>query len=160
MSPLSRLAAVSAAAMAIVPASAAVSASASAPVSSPGTITVSLTSPPALVGSASASATCVARTHAYRVTAQTTDNGLDFSVSDVVPAYDGAGSYQSRAVLTVRNPSTGGFAVATRTVPVTITGSGAMTSGNVSLSKTFTGTYHPRLAGKTLAGTVSWTCGS
>ena len=150
--PHRRIAIAAAAAAAVLPAAAA---SASAPVTSSGTITVSLTSPPALAGSASAAATCVARAHAYRVTAQATDDGLDFSVSDVVASYAGPGSYQSRAVLTVRNPSTGGFAVATRTVPVTIGGSGA-----ISLSKTFTGTYHPRLAGKTLAGTVSWTCGS
>ena len=155
--PHRRIAIAAAAAAAVLPAAAA---SASAPVTSSGTITVSLTSPPALAGSASAAATCVARAHAYRVTAQATDDGLDFSVSDVVASYAGPGSYQSRAVLTVRNPSTGGFAVATRTVPVTIGGSGAMTSGAISLSKTFTGTYHPRLAGKTLAGTVSWTCGS
>ena len=159
MSPLQRCAAVLAGAAAVaLPAAA--SASGSAPVNSTGTITVSLTSPPALAGTASASAVCVARVHAYRVTAQATDDGLDFSVSDVIAGYAGAGSYQSRAVLTVRNPSTGGFAVATRTVPVTIGGSGAATSGSISLSKTFSGTYHPRLAGKTLAGTVSWTCGS
>ncbi len=125
----------------------------------PATITVALTQP-ATGSSVSGSApnlTCsvntTAKTYVVRIPA-TTVNGVKVTGTLTVARYFGPGTYSGAATLTViGSDGTTGSAAGTK-VTVTVTETG----GSSSFSQTATGARAPKTTGKTLAGTLSWTC--
>jgi hypothetical protein len=73
-------------------------------------------------------------------------------VTLVVPSYHGAGSYTGTLRLRARVLLT--RLQRTLTVPVTLTSTG----GTVTVTRTLPGTVHPKLRGKTISATASWSC--
>jgi len=73
-------------------------------------------------------------------------------VTLIVPSYHGAGSYTGTLALRARVLLT--RLQRTLTVPVTLTSTG----GTVTVTRTLPGTVHPKLRGKTVSATASWSC--
>jgi hypothetical protein len=73
-------------------------------------------------------------------------------VTLIVPSYHGAGSYTGTLALRARVLLT--RLQRTLTVPVTLTSTG----GTATLTRTLPGTVHPKLRGKTVSATASWSC--
>ena len=138
------------AAMLLIPAVACASASSS--------VTVSLTKPVDRTITRPTAVVCTVRGSTYRAVARTSVRNYRISVSDVVRDYNGSGSYRSTARLTVLYVPTGVIRTAVRHPAVHI--DAGSETGTAPFSVTFTGARAPRLAGLTVAGTVSWQCGS
>jgi hypothetical protein len=134
----------------LVPAVACAAASAS--------VTVSLTKPVNRTVTRPTPVLCSVTGSTYRAVARMAVGNYRVSVSDVVHGYGGSGSYPSTARLTVLYVPTGVIRTAIRHPEVQI--DGAAETGTAPFSVTFSGTRAPRLAGLTVAGTVSWKCGS
>jgi hypothetical protein len=73
-------------------------------------------------------------------------------VTLIVPSYHGAGSYTGTLALRARVLLT--RLQRTLSVPVTLTSTG----GTVTITRTLPGTVHPKLRGKTVSATASWSC--
>lgn len=118
--------------------------------STAGSVTVSLTSPIARSGTATALVTC-ATGRIYRARAGGVGiNGVQVSFAVVVTGYQGPGTYRAVVDVTVRQPS--GVVTTVAAVagtPVTLSAEG----GSFDLSATGS-------AGRTVAGSLSWVCGS
>ena len=124
--------------------------------SSPGSVQVTLTSPKVFQGKGrSANISCNLKQGVEVVKfGRTTPRHVTFRGALTVPNYTGAGDYRGR--LTVFAHAPGRTAAATIAgVKVSLTDGG----GKASFSRTLPGIVYPKLAGKVLAGTVTWTCG-
>jgi hypothetical protein len=115
-----------------------------------GALSVSVTSPVAVHGSVAAPVSCVAG-RAYRATVSGgTVNGNQLSFTVAIAGYHGPGSYPSVVAVTLRQASGVVTAIAgVARTPAVITASG----GSFTVSATGT-------EGRTLAGSLTWTCGS
>ncbi len=119
-----------------------------------GSVTVNLTEPRTMTGGTATPVACAATGSQYQVSAQrTTVRGGTVEVALTVGGYTDPGAYTATVTTTL---STGSFHLtAQRTgVPVQITSSG----GTVTFRRVASGHRFPALAGKTLAGTIAWTC--
>jgi hypothetical protein len=120
-----------------------------------GTVTAALTAPRTIQGTKSVPMTCSSTTKSYKVSiGKVVENGSAVTASATIPGYHGPGTYQ--ATVSMKITTSSGAVVAAGSVPyvpVTITSTG----GTFSFSKTGNGTY-PKLAGKTVSGSLSWTC--
>ena len=115
-----------------------------------GSVSISVTAPVAVSGSVQVPVSCVAGL-AYRASVTSAvlqGNQLSFSVA--VPRYHGPGSYPAVVGVTLREASGVVTTVAgLPRIPAVITSTG----GSFSVSATGSG-------GRTLSGSLSWTCGS
>ncbi len=119
-----------------------------------GSITVDLDRPVDVTGHADVAVACGARNHVYTASStKTTVDGHQVTIRATVGAYRGPGTYAGIVNLTVVGPG-GNLSGAVRNATVTVTGAG----GSVDFDHTFGGVQHPKLAGKELAGTVTWAC--
>lgn len=115
-----------------------------------GALSVSVTSPVAVHGSVAAPVSCVTG-RVYRATVSgATVNGSQFSFTVAIADYRGPGSYPSVVAVTLRQASGVVTAIAgTARTPAVITAS----SGSFTVSATGT-------EGRTVAGSLTWTCAS
>lgn len=125
--------------------------------STSGSVQVTLTSPKVFQGKGhSANITCNHKNGVYVVRfGRVSPRHVTFRGALTVRGYTGAGDYRGR--LTVFAHAPGRTAAATIAgVKVSLTDDG----GKSSFSRTLPGIVYPKLAGKVLAGTVTWTCAS
>jgi hypothetical protein len=115
-----------------------------------GALSVSVTSPIAVHGSVAAPVSCVTG-RVYRATVSgATVSGSQFSFTVAIADYRGPGSYPSVVAVTLRQASGVVTAIAgTARTPAVITASG----GSFTVSATGT-------EGRTISGSLAWTCGS
>jgi hypothetical protein len=138
---------------------AALSVPVAASASAPGSVTVTLTKPVARTVTHAAPVACGVDGTTYHAVVKRAVRNYRIAVSDVVTGYTGPGTYQSTARVTVVYVPSGIVRTAYRHVGVDITGS-AGESATVPFSVTFSGARRPRLAGRTVAGSISWECAS
>lgn len=123
-----------------------------------GSVTLSLTKPIVATATRSAPVACTVSGSAYRASVTSSIRNYQVRVSDVVLDYTGTGSYTSTAHVTVRYLPTGSVATASRQATVQIDAAGE--TGTVPFAVTFPGSRVHRLAGRSTAGSLSWTCAS
>ena len=119
-----------------------------------GSITVNLTQPRVVSGSAQATVNCATHGTIYRVRAhRSTIDGHRIAASMVIRNYAGPGSYKATVRVALRH---GRMlrAGTVRNVQVTVTAGG----GTWTFAGIATGKVHPGLAGKAIAGTISYAC--
>ena len=123
--------------------------------STPGSVQVTLTSPKVFQSKGhSANITCGSSNGVYVAKfGRTTPNHVTFKGALTVRGYNGPGDYRGRLTVVAHAPG--------RTVAATVAGvkvSLTQDGGKSSFSRTLPGIIYPKLAGKVLAGTVTWTC--
>jgi hypothetical protein len=120
-----------------------------------GSVQVKLTSPRPYTGvERAANITCATAGSGYVVKfGRTGSGGGVLTGALTIPSYSGPGAYTGRLTIGATGPR--GTAGATlKAVHVTITDGG----GSATFSRSATGLRLPRLAGKTVAGSIGWTC--
>ncbi|WP_322759139.1 hypothetical protein [Frankia sp. Cr2] len=112
----------------------------------PGSLTVSITSPVAVAGHVDTTVTCEAGRR-YAETANGVIRGYTVAETVRVAAYHGPGSYPALVTVSVSSSAEGTYAVEAiaTTAAITSTGGSLSFSGQTS-------------AGRTLAGSISWSC--
>lgn len=121
----------------------------------PGSLTLDLHEPVEVTGHADVGVACTTRNHVYTASStKTTVDGYQVTVRATVGAYHGAGTYPGVVNLTIVGPA-GTVTGAVRNASVSVGAEG----GTVDFDRVLSGKQHPKLAGKNIAGTVTWLCG-
>lgn len=109
-----------------------------------------------ITGTKSVSVACTVKGKTYTVvTKKTTVDGYQVYASMVIRNYTGPGSYTGTVSMGVKGANVAAAGAVTG-VKVTITETG----GVFAFSKTGTGTTAPKLEGKTISGSMTYTCNS
>ncbi|WP_239329239.1 hypothetical protein [Frankia sp. CiP3] len=115
-------------------------------VGGPGSLTVSITSPITVAGHVDTTVSCDTGRR-YVESASGVIHGYTVTATVRIAAYHGAGSYPAVVTVSVGSSTDGPYAVEAIATTATITSSGG--------SLSFTG---QTAAGRTLAGSISWSC--
>ncbi|MCC6434228.1 MAG: hypothetical protein IT196_04285 [Acidimicrobiales bacterium] len=120
-----------------------------------GSLTVDLHEPVEVTGHADVGVACTTKNRVYTASStKTTVDGYQLTVRATVGGYRGAGTYPGVVNLTVVGPA-GNLSGVVRNASVSIGPDG----GTVDFDRVLSGKQHPKLAGKNIAGTVTWLCG-
>ncbi len=124
-----------------------------------GSVTASLTEPVARSVTRQGGVDCAVHGSTYLATATAAVRDYRITVTDTVSGYDGPGSYGSTAKVTIVYVPTNIVRTYSRTVQVQI-GATEAESGSAPFAVVFSGAKAPRLAGRSVAGEVTWQCPS
>ena len=128
--------------------------SATASITGTGSVTASLTSPVAITGTRSANVPCAVHGTTYSISStKASIDGYKVTAAMVIRNYTGPGTYTATVTMAISGPKYVAIGAVTG-VKLTISATG----GVWSFSRTAPGATYPKLAGKTVSGSLAYTC--